>query len=103
MKKQTEKSKKAIGLKYDVGSAPQVVAKGFDSLAEQIIALAKEHGVLIHEDDYLSDFLSRLDLGQQIPEELYHVIAELIAFSYVLQGKIPENWQAPPGSMHQQA
>ncbi|MDN4503112.1 EscU/YscU/HrcU family type III secretion system export apparatus switch protein [Alteromonadaceae bacterium BrNp21-10] len=102
MKKPTA-SKKAIGLKYSVGSAPEVVAKGFDSLAEQIIAIAKEHGVLIHEDDYLSDFLSRLDLGQQIPEELYHVIAELIAFSYVLQGKFPENWQSPSGGVNSQA
>jgi flagellar biosynthesis protein len=36
--------------------------------------------------------LANLDLGQEIPEQLYHVIAELISFSYVLQGKFPESW-----------
>ncbi|WP_416305751.1 EscU/YscU/HrcU family type III secretion system export apparatus switch protein [Neptunicella sp. SCSIO 80796] len=90
-------AKKAVGLKYQPGDAPEVIAKGFGDLAEEIIQLAKQSGVLIHEDQYLSDFLGRLDLGQQIPEELYHVIAELIAFSYVLQGKFPEGWQHIPG------
>ncbi|MCY7294407.1 EscU/YscU/HrcU family type III secretion system export apparatus switch protein [Alteromonas sp. a30] len=85
-------SKKAVGLKYDDSDAPKLIAKGFGDLAEEIIALAKENGVLVHEDEYLSDFLARLDLGQEIPPELYYVIAELIAFSYVLQGKYPENW-----------
>lgn len=85
--------KKAVGLKYDNEGAPTVVAKGFGDLAEQIIQLARENGVLVHEDEYLSDFLARLDLGQEIPEELYYVIAELIAFSYVMQGKFPEGWK----------
>jgi flagellar biosynthesis protein len=41
----------------------------------------------------LSELLGQLDLGQEIPEGLYHVIAELIAFSYVLQGKFPNSWK----------
>lgn len=100
----TEKKseKKAVGLKYDQSSAPQVIAKGFGDLAEDIIALAKENGVLIHEDPHLSELLLRLDLGQEIPEELYYVIAELIAFSYVLQGKTPDNWKALPGMLKTQ-
>jgi flagellar biosynthesis protein len=86
--------KKAVGLKYSGESAdtPTLIAKGFGDLAEDIIALAQENGVMIHEDPYLSDLLARMDLGQEIPETLYHVIAELIAFSYVLQGKFPESW-----------
>ncbi len=91
------KDKKAVGLKYDEKSAPQVVAKGFGDLADKIIDLARENGVLVHEDAHLSELLLRLDLGQEIPQELYYVIAELIAFSYVLQGKTPENWKALPG------
>lgn len=87
------KPKSAVGLKYEKGSAPQVVAKGFGDLADDILELARESGVLIHEDPQLSEFLARLDLGQEIPEELYHVIAELIAFSYVLQGKFPDSWK----------
>jgi flagellar biosynthesis protein len=89
-----EDIKKAIGLKYDTAdnNSPTVIAKGFGGLADEIIELAKQNGVMIHEDPYLSDLLARMDLGQEIPEKLYHVIAELIAFSYVLQGKFPESW-----------
>jgi len=72
--------------------APTITAKGFGDLAEEIIALARQNGVLVHEDPYLSDFLATLDLGQEIPDQLYHVIAELISFSYVLQGKFPDSW-----------
>ncbi|MFT6331197.1 MAG: flagellar biosynthesis protein [Bermanella sp.] len=87
-------TKKAIGLKYKTAenNSPTVIAKGFGSLADEILELAKQNGVMIHEDPYLSDLLARMDLGQEIPENLYHVIAELIAFSYVLQGKFPESW-----------
>lgn len=86
--------KKAIGLKYnrEENDSPTVIAKGFGDLADEIIKLAKENGVMIHEDPYLSDLLARMDLGQEIPENLYHVVAELIAFSYVLQGKFPDSW-----------
>jgi flagellar biosynthesis protein len=86
--------KKAVALKYnsDDTDSPTVIAKGFGDLADDIIELAKQNGVMIHEDPYLSDLLSRMDLGQEIPENLYHVVAELIAFSYVLQGKFPESW-----------
>jgi flagellar biosynthesis protein len=86
--------KKAIGLKYNrkETDSPTVIAKGFGDLADEIIKLAKENGVMIHEDPYLSDLLARMDLGQEIPENLYHVVAELIAFSYVLQGKFPDSW-----------
>ena len=89
------RQKSAVALKYqqgEQGAAPTVVAKGFGELAEEIIQLARQSGVLVHEDPYLSDFLGTLDLGQDIPEQLYHVIAELIAFSYVLQGKFPDSW-----------
>jgi flagellar biosynthesis protein len=109
------KQKSAIGIKYQRGSedapskdsapsggapsggapsggAPTIIAKGFGDLAEEIIALARQNGVLVHEDPYLSDFLATLDLGQEIPDQLYHVIAELISFSYVLQGKFPDSW-----------
>ena len=93
------KQKSAVGLKYQQSNqdatsdgAPTIIAKGFGDLAQEIIALARQNGVLVHEDPYLSDFLATLDLGQEIPDQLYHVIAELIAFSYVLQGKFPDSW-----------
>ncbi|MDP4946563.1 MAG: EscU/YscU/HrcU family type III secretion system export apparatus switch protein [Alishewanella sp.] len=90
MSDQPEQS--ATALKYDGAGAPIIIAKGHGQLAADIIALAREHGVLIHEDAELSRLLSQLQLGDQIPKALYLIIAELIAFSYVLQGKFPENW-----------
>jgi flagellar biosynthesis protein len=86
------KRKTATALQYSGKAAPTVTAKGHGELAEDIIKLAKEHGVLVHQDDELSKLLSQLNLDEQIPQQLYIVIAELIAFSYVLQGKFPENW-----------
>ena len=87
------KEKRAVGLKYDQKSAPKVVAKGYGALAEELIAIAKEHDVMIHQDEDLSHFLQNLELGQEIPRELYIVIAELIAFAFVLQGKFPDQWR----------
>ncbi|TDF39507.1 flagellar biosynthesis protein FlhB [Alteromonadaceae bacterium M269] len=96
-KSKQDKPKAAVGLKYESNSessqAPKVVAKGFGDLADDIIKLAKESGVLVHEDEALIETLARLDLGQDIPEELFYVIAELISFSYVLQGKFPKSWK----------
>ena len=92
----TQKAKRAIGLKYEGGdkkNTPKVVAKGYGDLAEAIIAMAQETAILIHEDPYLSEVLATLDVGQDIPESLYYVIAELLAYSYVLQGKIPPGWE----------
>lgn len=86
-------NKTAVGLAYDGGqSAPKVIAKGHGDLAEEIIAVAQEHGVLVHEDQQLSQLLATLELGEDIPKQLYVLIAELIAFSYVLQGKFPDKW-----------
>jgi flagellar biosynthesis protein len=85
--------KRVIGLKYDQESAPKVIAKGYGTLAEELVAIAKENDVMIHQDAELSQFLSTLELGQEIPRELYIIIAELISFAFVLQGKFPEKWQ----------
>lgn len=93
-KKSLQKNK-AVGIKYDAqqkSDAPKVVVKGDGDLASQILTLAQEHGLLIHEDENLVEILSQIEVGQSIPENLYHVIAELIAFSFLLQGKFPEQW-----------
>ncbi|WP_199611243.1 EscU/YscU/HrcU family type III secretion system export apparatus switch protein [Flocculibacter collagenilyticus] len=92
MSDKPRKTKKAVGLKYESGSAPKVIATGEQEIAEEIIAIAKEHGVLVHEDEQLSQILATLELGDEIPKELYIVIAELIAFSYILKGEFPDNW-----------
>lgn len=86
MAKPGGKDKTAIGLHYAKlhggnDGAPTVIAKGYNDLAEEIIALAKEHNILVHEDPQLADFLQRLEVGDEIPEPLYIIIAELIAFA----------------------
>ncbi|WP_218310344.1 EscU/YscU/HrcU family type III secretion system export apparatus switch protein [Alteromonas antoniana] len=100
----TSKIRRAIGLRYKGGDkkeAPKVVSKGYGELAEAIIEMAEDAGVLIHEDPYLIDVLATLDLGQEIPESLYYVIAELLAYSYVLQGEVPDGWEGHlPGMTH---
>ncbi|MCL1073912.1 EscU/YscU/HrcU family type III secretion system export apparatus switch protein [Shewanella dokdonensis] len=87
------KPKQAVALSFDGKSAPTITAKGQDLLAEEIIAVAKAAGVHIHHDEHLSNFLQMLELGDAIPKELYLLIAELIAFVYMLDGKFPEQWE----------
>ncbi|PAJ74646.1 flagellar biosynthesis protein FlhB [Pseudoalteromonas sp. NBT06-2] len=100
---QYKEQKSAIGLLYDGNSAPSVSLKGFGEFAEHIIIEAQDKGILIHEDKVLADTLKTLELGQEIPKELYILIAELIAFSYVLQGKFPPGWQGLTGSLNLKA
>jgi flagellar biosynthesis protein len=80
---------KAVALRYDREKerAPRIVAKGSGYLAERIIELAKAHGITIYEDKDLIELLSRLELYQEIPTELYQVIAEVLAFVYRLNKK----------------
>lgn len=81
--------KQAVALKYDQekGTAPKVIAKGKGLIAEQIIALAEEHDIHIHENPELLEVLIRLELGDEIPETLYKAIAEVIAFAYNLKNE----------------
>lgn len=75
------KVKQAIALEYDPEeAAPKVIASGRGVLAEKIIERAKESDVPIHRDDKLADTLSRLEIGEMIPPELYEVVAEILIF-----------------------
>ncbi len=82
MAKETEKKiKQAIALEYDPeNEAPTVIASGKGALAERIIEIAKDADVPVHRDDKLADTLSRLDIGEMIPPELYEVVAEILVF-----------------------
>ncbi len=83
MEKEKEKNKikQAIALEYDPSDeAPRVIATGRGLLAEKIIEKAKESDVPIHRDDKLADTLSRLQIGEMIPPELYEVVAEILIF-----------------------
>lgn len=79
--KKQEKPKQAIALSYDPSdSAPRVVASGKGAVAERIIEKAKESDVPVHEDTKLADTLSRLEIGDAIPPELYEAVAEILVF-----------------------
>ena len=80
-KKQEIRPKQAIALEYDPKEdAPKVVASGRGVLAERIIERAKEADVPIHQDSKLAETLSRLEIGEMIPPELYEVVAEILVF-----------------------
>lgn len=83
---------RAAALKYARGEddAPRLVAKGQGSVAEQILELARVHGVPVHQDPALVDVLSRLDVDEQVPPELHLVVAELLAFIYRLEAEARE-------------
>jgi flagellar biosynthesis protein len=78
-----EKPKRAVALRYDPArgdTAPKVVAKGRGPTADQIIALARKNAVPVREDPTLVQVLSRLNLDQEIPPEVYQAVAAILAF-----------------------
>lgn len=80
---------KAVALRYnqEQDEAPIVVAKGQGFLAEKIKELARESGVPIKEDQQLIDYLMALDLYEEIPAQLYAVVAEVLAYIYSMNKK----------------
>ena len=81
MEEKKKKTKQAIALSYDPNEdAPKVIASGTGALAERIIEKAKEADVPIHRDDDLAQTLSKLEIGDLIPVELYEVVAEILVF-----------------------
>lgn len=76
-----KKPKTAVALEYDPNDdAPRIIATGKGLIAERIIEKAKEANVPLHQDNELADTLSRLDIGDMIPPELYEVVAEILVF-----------------------
>ncbi|WP_420265095.1 EscU/YscU/HrcU family type III secretion system export apparatus switch protein [Candidatus Magnetominusculus dajiuhuensis] len=90
------KSRKAAALNYKSGAeaVPRITAKGSGAVAEKIIEIAKANGVPLKEDKQLVEILSALDLYQEIPQELYKAVAEILAFIYTLGKKT--NPSLPP-------
>ena len=78
----------AIALHYDRTGAPRVVAKGKGSIGAKIIEVAKEHGIPIEENEVLAGALSHVELGDEIPAELYKAVAEVLVFVLRLSGRI---------------
>jgi flagellar biosynthesis protein len=81
----------AVALKYDGKNAPKVTAKGTGLTAEQILSLAEQHGIPLQTEPELVKMLAQIPLGDEIPNELYTAVAEVLAFAYFLSGKTPDN------------
>lgn len=84
-----KRTREAVALAYGKREAPVVTAKGRDDLADAIIAEAKKQGIYIAQDRELVAALSRLDLEQEIPRELYVAVAVVLSWAYWLQGMKP--------------
>jgi flagellar biosynthesis protein len=85
------KTQVAIALHYDrekKGSAPRVVAKGRGTVGAKIVELAKAHDIPIEENEVLAGALSKVDLGEEIPPDLYKAVAEVLVFVLRLSGRI---------------
>ncbi|MEJ2480739.1 MAG: EscU/YscU/HrcU family type III secretion system export apparatus switch protein [Acidihalobacter sp.] len=80
----------AVALHYGGEGAPRVTAKGYGAIGEQILERARAHDVPIRQDAELSGLLARVPLGDEIPENLYLAVAEVLAFAYRLSDMAPE-------------
>jgi flagellar biosynthesis protein len=77
----------AVALLWGGSEAPRVVAKGQETAATEIIALAKQYDIPLYEDPALAQLLCRLELDQEIPPPLYVAVAKIIAFAYYMAGR----------------
>ena len=88
----------AVALEYGSNPAPVVVARGEGDLAREILRRAHEQGVWIAQDAQLVALLSRVDLEQEIPAELYTAVAVILSWVYWLRGMQPGDEQRQPSA-----
>lgn len=91
MSQYKENSKRAVALKYDANksSAPVIVASGSGYIADKVVEIAEENGVPVYKDDSLSVLLSQLDMGSEVPEELFSSIVDI--YIYFLNFKLSKD------------
>ncbi len=82
-----EMPQSAVALKYDIEKAPKIIAKGDGHLADKIIEIAEKQGITLYQDSELVELLSRLDIEEEIPSDLYQAVAVVLAFVFQLNGK----------------
>jgi flagellar biosynthesis protein len=78
----------AVALQYDKKGAPRVVAKGKGTLGSKIVEIAKENDIPIQENEVLVGALSNVEIGDEIPAELYKAVAEVLIFVMKLSGRL---------------
>ncbi|BHH83415.1 EscU/YscU/HrcU family type III secretion system export apparatus switch protein [Desulforhopalus sp. 52FAK] len=86
------KQKKAVAILYDdsSASAPKVIASGKGTIAEKIIETAEEAGIHIQQDPNLVELLAKVDIGEDIPVDLYQTVAEVLAFVYKVNNRFKD-------------
>ena len=84
-----QKQLEALALEYGRNKTPKVSAKGEGELARRIIDEAKKHGIYVAEDPQLLSLLSKLDVGDEIPQDLYTAVAVILSWVYWLKGMKP--------------
>jgi flagellar biosynthesis protein len=81
--------KKAVALEYGKNKTPKLIAKGDYEIAQLIIDEAKKHGIFITEDAELVALLSKLELDEDIPDNLFNAVAVILSWVYWLKGMVP--------------
>lgn len=84
----------AIALRYDGDGAPQVTASGRREVAARIRKLAAEAGIPEYPDPELAQVLAQVPTGDEIPEQLYLAVAQVIAFAFYVSGRTPPGFEA---------
>ena len=82
------KTQLAVALHYDRKGAPRVIAKGKGTIGAKIVEIAKAHDIPIEENEVLAGALSNVELGDEIPAELYKAVAEVLVFVLELSKQI---------------
>lgn len=81
MAEEEKKRKQAIAIQYNPDEvAPKILASGTGIIADKIIEKAKSSDVPLYEDNKLANTLSKIDIGEYIPPELYSIVAEILVF-----------------------
>jgi flagellar biosynthesis protein len=90
------KTEKAVAILYDQqkAPAPKIVASGQGLIARKIIETAREAGIFIKEDPDLLELLAKIPVGEEIPQELYQTVAEVLAFVYSVNEKFKKKLEA---------
>ena len=85
-----QKKPLAVALHYEQPGTPRVLAKGKGEIGQKIIDTAREHGVPIEENASLAGALSEVEIGDEIPVELYKAVAEVLIFIMRMSGRLPK-------------
>jgi flagellar biosynthesis protein len=81
-------SRLAVALHYDKSGAPRVTAKGKGSIGARIIEVARENNIPIEENEVLAGALANVEIGDEIPTELYKAVAEVLGFVLGLSRRV---------------